>query len=166
MINPIDILSRQLARLTMGLAVIAATAMVGSLLLGVFYRYVLQSSLSWTGEAALFAFTWVVFLASSLGVREGFHVRVSVIDGWLPAPLRAGLHRLILVAIAAFGGVLLWVGYDFAVFTASQVSPAIRYPLWLRNAAVPVAGALIVVHALARLTSDGGIDKPEAQTAL
>lgn len=156
--NPIDILSRQLARLTMAFAVAAATAMVASLLLGVFYRYVLESSLAWTGEAALFCFTWVVFLVSSLGVREGFHVRVTVIDGFLPPLLRGGLHRLILLAIAVMGVIMLWTGYEFAAFTASQVSPAIRYPLWLRNAAVPVAGALIVVHALARLTTDGGLD--------
>ncbi|MGD8429849.1 MAG: TRAP transporter small permease [Ectothiorhodospiraceae bacterium] len=158
MFRLIDAISLQLARLSMGVAAIAATVMVTSLLLGVFYRYVLQASLSWTGEVALFAFTWVVFLVSSLGVREGFHVRVTVVDGLLPEPALRVLHRLILLAIGVFGLVLLWTGYDFAVFTSSQVSAAIRYPVWMRNAAVPVGGALIAVHALARLLGSGHLD--------
>ncbi|MDZ7809929.1 MAG: TRAP transporter large permease subunit [Arhodomonas sp.] len=38
------------------------------------------------------------------------------------------------------------VGWQFMEFTANQVSAAMRYPLWLRNAAL-LAGALIALHA-------------------
>lgn len=161
----LDFVSLQLARASMGLAALAAIAMIGSLLLGVFYRYVLQASLAWTGEIALLAFTWVVFLVSSLGVREGFHVRVTVVDNLLPSFAQVVLHRALLLAIAAFGVALLWTGYEFAVFTSNQVSAAVRYPLWLRNAAVPVCGALIAFHALTRMLGAGRIEDPAEEKA-
>ena len=46
---------------------------------------------------------------------------------------------------------MLWTGYGFMAFAADQVSAAIRYPMWIRNAALPVAGAFICIHALALL---------------
>lgn len=144
--------SRWLARLSIGLTLLASTVMIGSLLLGVFFRYVVQSSLSWSEEVALLAFTWTVFLMSSLCVREDAHVRITLLDERLPPLARWALHQLIWLAIAAFGLVMVWTGYDFVGYTLGQVSPAIRYPSWLMDSAVAVAGGLITVHALARLS--------------
>lgn len=143
--------SRLLARLSIWLILLAAVVMIGSLLLGVFFRYVVQSSLSWSEEVAILGFTWVVLLTASLGVREDSHVRITLIDDILPAKPRWALAQLILLAIAAFGLVMVWTGYTFIEFTLGQVSPAVQYPSWLMNSAVPVSGALITVHALARL---------------
>lgn len=154
----LDKLSDWLGRAALTVAAFAATVMIGSLLLGVFYRYVLQASLSWTGEIALLCFTWVVLLVSSQGVREGFHVRVTVLDNLLAAPARRWLHRVLLLAVIGFGLVLAWSGYQFTLFTAQQVSAAIRYPVWIRNASVPVCGLLIAIHALARIAHSGRID--------
>lgn len=143
--------SRLLAQASIWLALLATAIMIGSLLLGVFFRYVVQSSLSWSDEMAILAFTWVVFLVSSLCVREDSHVRITLIDDLLPAKLHWALTQLILLTIAAFGIVMVWTGYDFVGYTLGQVSPALRYPSWLMNSAVVVSGALITVHALARL---------------
>lgn len=142
-----------LARASLVLGVAAALVMVASLLLGVFYRYVLQSSLAWSGELALLAFAWTVFLIASAMVRGGEHVRVSFVLDRLPRPLDEILERLILALVLAFGLIMLWTGWQFAAFTAGQVSPAIRYPVWWLNAAVPVSGALIAVHALVLLVA-------------
>ncbi|NLO79209.1 MAG: TRAP transporter small permease [Xanthomonadaceae bacterium] len=147
----LDQISRLLARVSIWLILLASLAMVASLLLGVFFRYVVQSSLTWSEEVAILAFTWVVLLTSSLGVREDIHVRISLIDDVLPPRARWALTQLILLAIAAFGLAMAWAGYRFVEFTLGQVSPAVQYPAWLMNASVPVAGALIAVHALARL---------------
>lgn len=140
-----------LARASSALGVVAALAMVVSLMLGVFYRYVLQSALAWTGEVSLLAFTWTVFLIGSAMVRNGAHVRVTLVLNMLPQVLEEVLERLILVLVLAFGVIMLWYGWQYAAFTIGQVSPAVRYPLWWLNAAVPVGGALIAVHALVLL---------------
>lgn len=127
---------------------LAALVMILSLLLGVFYRYVLGDALVWSDEVAALAFTWTVFLVASALVRNGGHVRVTLLVDALP-PLPGELvERGIVALVMALGLIMLWTGWNFAEFTAGQVSPAVRYPIWLESAAVPVGGALIAIHAL------------------
>ena len=157
MYRQLDRLSALLAICSTALGCVFAVVMVVTLLLGVFYRYALQSSLAWSDEVALLAFTWTVFLFTSVLVRGYGHVRVTFLLGLLPGPLVEVIERLNVLIVLVFAVIMVWVGYGFAEFTASQVSPAIRYPLWLRNAALPVSGALIVVHALVILLRPGSL---------
>lgn len=151
-------LSRVIAAGVGAVVVLLACVMVGSLLVGVFFRYVLHSPLSWTGEVAMLSFTWVVLLTASTGVRDGFHVRISLLHGALPGTLQRSLHYVLLLAVIAFGVALVVTGYQFTELTLGQVSPAIGYPEWMRSVSLPVTGALIVVHGIARALSGKGID--------
>lgn len=144
----LDKFGQGLALGSQAVGVATALVMIVSLLLGVFYRYVLGDALVWSDEVAALAFTWTVFLFASALVRTGGHVRVTLLIDALPKLLAEVIERGILVLLIGLGLVMLWTGWNFAEFTAGQVSPAIRYPIWLKNAAVPVGGALISLHAL------------------
>ena len=101
----------------------------------------------------MFLFTWVALLAGSLGVREGFHVRLTLLLTLLPPPARAGAERLIVLAVAVFGLCLAYAGWLYLDATLGQVSAAVRYPIEALHLSAPVCGALILVHALARLAA-------------
>ncbi len=147
--------SAGIARAT-GVVVVAMTAVcMASLILQVFSRYVLGSALIWTEELALFLFTWIVLLAGSLGVREGFHVRLTLLLDLLPAAARRQAERLINALFGLFGLLLLVSGWRYVEATLGQVSAAVRYPIEALHLAAPVAGVLIVVHALARVAEPG-----------
>lgn len=147
----LDRLSAVINRVALAAAVLLAVLMIACLCTEVFFRYALNHSLPWSEEVALLLFTWVVMLFGSIGVREGFHVRVSVIVDLLPPTVRLWLDRVILVGIAAFAVVIVDSGWDMVVRNLDQVAPATRYPLPLLYGAVPMMGALIVLHAAARL---------------
>ena len=98
-------------------------------------------------------FVWLVLLAGSLGVREGFHVRLSVLFKRLPPPIRTVLAFLITLAITVFGAVLLYSGRDLVVRTAGSFSATIRYPMEILYYPVPLCGALIILHGLSHLFS-------------
>ncbi len=151
MLSALDAVSRLVAKVTgAAVAIMAAVAMT-SLILQVFSRYVLGETFGWTEELALFLFTWIVLLAGSLGVREGFHVRLTLITGFLPAPVSAVWERAITLLVIVFGAALASSGWDYVAATLGQVSAAVRYPVeWLHMAA-PVAGAAIVLHGTVRL---------------
>ncbi len=127
---------------------LTASVMVGSLLLGVFYRYILGDSLVWSDEVASLAFTWTVFLFASTLVRDHGHVRITLLVDALPPLISEVVERSIMLLILGFGLLMLWTGWNFAEFTSGQVSPAVRYPVWIKNAAVPGSGLLISFHAL------------------
>lgn len=164
MYRHLDALGRWLVTVTYALGSVAALMAITSLLLGVFYRYVLEDSLTWSDEVALLAFTWTVFLFASVLVRDFGHVRVTLLLDALPQSAAEVLERLILLLILIFGALMLWTGWGFVALTDTQVSAAIRYPLWVQNAAVPVAGALISFHALVLLVQPTSIRDTTAAT--
>lgn len=153
MVGFIDRISRLFAQLTGVLVVLQAAALVISLLVSVFFRYVVGMALSWPEEISLILFTWLVLLATSLGVREGFHVRLSIIYLRLPRGVQSVLRIAISLAIAGFGAVLLYSGLDLVERTAKHLTPTLRLPLDWLNYSAPVAGALIMLHAIKCLFS-------------
>ena len=147
----IETVSAFAARVTRWIVVGAAAVMMASLILQIFFRYVVGSSLVWSEELALFLFTWVVLLAGSLGVREGFHVRLTLFCDLLPGRVRSGLDLVIHLISGIFGGLVLFSGYRYLDSTLGQVSAAVRYPIEYLHAAAPVCGALILLHTLAHV---------------
>lgn len=164
MYRHIDAAGRWVVKGTYLLGAFGALLMLTSLLLGVFYRYVLEDSLSWSGEVATLAFIWTIFLFSSALVRDFGHVRVAILLDALPRALAEVFERAILILVLVFGFILLTTGWDFTEFTANRVSAAVRYPMWLRNAAIPVCGGLIMFHAVILLLRPTPIrDMPEVR---
>ena len=151
MIRGLILTSDLAARVTRAVVVAMAALCMGSLILQVFSRYVLGNTFIWTEEAALFLFTWIVLLAGSLGVRDGFHVRLSLLLNLLPRRARRLAEAAIMVLVGLFGGVLAWAGARYVEATMGHVSAAVRYPIEALHLAAPVCGALIVVHAVAAL---------------
>ncbi len=136
--------------------------MLGSLLVGVFYRYVLDASLAWSDEVATLAFIWTIFLFASALVRDFGHVRVALLLDALPRVAAELFERSIVILVLIFGYILLTTGWDYTEFTAKRVSAAVRYPMWLQTSAIPVCGGLIVFHAVVLLLRPSWIrDMPE-----
>ncbi len=151
MFRILDGVSAGLARAT-GWAVVALTVvLVASLVASIFFRYVVGRALSWPEEISLMIFAWLTLLSGSLGVREGFHVRLTLLLDRLPELLARWLERTITVATAGFGLVLAITGYDLVERTTGHLTPTLRLSLDLVNWAAPVCGALIVIHCLPRL---------------
>ena len=151
----LEAVSHLLARLTQWLAVAMAAVMVVCLLLQIFFRYALASPLTWTEELAVLMFAWIIMLMGSLGVREDFHVRLTLLLDRVPESPRYWVERTTLAGILAFGVLLAIAGYDYVEGTLGVVSAAIGFPIEALHLAAPVCGVLIVLHAAARLVAGG-----------
>jgi TRAP-type C4-dicarboxylate transport system permease small subunit len=92
-----------------------------------------------------------VLLAGSLGVREGFHVRLTIATNRLPKLLQKSLEYIITSGIIVFGGILVYSGQDLVVRTAGDLSATLRYPIELLYYPAPICGALIIIHGLSHL---------------
>lgn len=149
-------LSRVISRLTAALATLCALVMIFSLLDGVFFRYVFNSAPAWTDEVAVLAFSWSTLLFASVLVQEQGHVRITILLTALPFALERFIEKLGVLLVLIFGVLLAWAGWQFVLFTANQVSPTLRYPLWVQTAAVPICGVLVFLHSLALLLGSSG----------
>lgn len=158
----VDTSGRWVVKISYLLGTLSALIMLGSLLIGVFYRYVLDASLAWSDEVATLAFIWTIFLFSSALVRDFGHVRVALLLDALPRVAAEIFERSIVILVLIFGYILLTTGWDYTEFTANRVSAAVRYPMWLQTSAVPVCGGLIVFHSVVLLLRPSWIrDMPE-----
>lgn len=139
------------SNLLIGLSATGLIAMTIIVAWQVFGRYVLNSSPSWSEQAALVLIIWFVSLAAAAGVREGFHIRIVSIEE-ASAP---GVRRLLqltanaVVALCGFA-MLLW-GSELVSRTWSHGIPSLGIPRGLSYLGIPIAGALIMLFAAERI---------------
>lgn len=143
--------SYRVAWVTAGLALLLTICVIGSLLLQVFFRYVLDAPLAWTDEAAIFFFAWLMLLLATIGVRERTHVRFTFIINSLPKVLFGLLDMLIMALITAFGVILVMTGSELLDLVWGNLSPAVHYPLQALYVVLPIVGGLIVLHGATNL---------------
>ena len=151
-----------LAAAIKAVVVIMVLAMLGALSAQVLLRYVFNITLSWSEELSLGLFTWTVLLMAALGVREGFHVRMSLVIQRLPSGPRLWAEQSIHFVTSAVGCFLAWAGWRYFADTRGSTSAAIGYPIELLHASALVCGALIALFALESLL-EGRIPPDEAQ---
>lgn len=72
--------------------------------LSVFYRYVLNDSIYWSGEVARYMLAYIVFLGSTMAHKAKEHIRIDMIFSYLSASNK----RYIDIAIAILF-ILFWV---------------------------------------------------------
>lgn len=144
-------LDAAVARAERGVAVTLLAVTVTLVILQVFFRYVLNSSLSWSEEAARYLFIWAAVLGFSSSVEAQRLFRFDMMAQRLPPAAAAVCVGLYTLATVGFLWALIVSGGALVAGTMSQTSPAIRLPMALPYAALPVGGVLIGLHFLASL---------------
>ena len=155
-------LARVAAALTRGSVILAAAAMLAALCWQVAARYVLGEPSIWSEELAVLLFSWTVLGGLALGVREGWHVRLTLLPDALPPGARVWLERATDLLTAALGAFLAWSGWRFMDMTSGSFSAAIGYPTEILNVMGPIAGGLMALFGLERALRPGGAVEPAA----
>lgn len=138
----------------------AIAVMLTCIVMQVVMRYVFGRTPSWTEELAILMFAWATLGGLALGVREGFHVRLTVLLDLLPAYARGPAERILDALAAALGAYLVWSGWLYVDATVGSTSAAIQYPIELLHGLAPAAGALIFLFALERVVVGATAEKP------
>ncbi len=111
--------------------------------MGVFFRYVLNNSLTWAEEVTRYMFIWMTFLGCALCVRRRKHIVMDIVVSMLkgrPKKILSILNNLILFAFVV---VLVREGVRMMPIMSMQTSTANGIPMSLIYGAVPVGAALM-----------------------
>ena len=127
--------------------VILFVAMTITVLIQVFFRYVMQSPLRWTEEAARYLMIWLVLLGSGVAMRNKAHLQVDVLTSALPEKPKKFVNIIVSALVIAFLLIMTVYGFKVAMKTMFQTSPAMRLPMSLIYAAFPVGGVLMIMEA-------------------
>lgn len=139
------------ARWTANLGLIVMTAIITW---QVFARYVLNASPAWGEQAALLLMIWYVLLAAAAGVREDFHIRITVFAAALPPAPRRLAAVLMHLTVAAFGLAMVWWGIELTIATWTHVIPTLGLPRGVAYIPLPLAGVLIAFFSFEHIAAE------------
>jgi len=95
-------LSSFIERLAAYPCIVATGAMTVVVLLGVLFRYVLQSPLSWSEEVARYLMIWAASLAISIGIMRREHLGISFATSRIPPSAQKYVAVLVNLAVLWF----------------------------------------------------------------
>ena len=162
----------RIARGSSTLAGLAVLAIVLLISFDVLMRYFFNEPQLFVDELASFLEVLVIFGGLAQTFRVGGHVRVDLLTGRLPAPVRAWLRLVTLIIGLAFLGVVMWTTAQSALtaYRYGRVSSVMLYPLWLPMVLIPLGLGLMAVTMLATLKRqlralgrDGADEVPAAE---
>lgn len=120
----------------------------------VFARYVLNASPAWGEQAALLLMIWYVMFAAAAGVREGFHIRITVFADSLPPKSKRIVNLLTHTIVGLFGLAMVWWGVELVRETWQHVIPTLGLSRGFAYIPIPAAGLLIFGFALEHVIAD------------
>lgn len=83
-----------------------------AMIASVFFRYVLNSSLTWADESSSFLLVWLMLAVAPIGFHQNFHIAVSLVVDRVPRPARIILGLFINSCTILLFGIAGYYGID------------------------------------------------------
>lgn len=113
----------------------------------VFFRFVLNNSLSWSEELARYCFIWMHMLGASLLIEANGHATVTAVLDLLHGTVRRMVDIMIELIVFFNGTVMLYAGLKLAWSSRMNLSTALSVPMWCINGSVAIGGLLLMFQA-------------------
>jgi TRAP-type C4-dicarboxylate transport system permease small subunit len=150
-IKKIDLVLDYIEKIIMQICQFFMLMMVLVVCYSVFARFVLHNAPEWGEEGAIFCMVWVALLSSALAVRDGRHIRMTIIEHILPKKINRVLFKFIHVFILLVGIILLVYGVKIVDLARLSRMAALHIShAWL-YASIPLSGLAIILMLLRKL---------------
>ncbi len=139
-----------------GAIILIITALLVVMLMQVFFRYVLFSSLPWSEEVARFLLIWLVMLASAYGFSLGEHIKIEFFKKkFIDNEVLTSIFNIAIYIILLFMlSLMVYYGYDLADGISFQSSPALRISMFWPTLALPLGGFLMMLQTIKLLLAE------------
>ncbi|MEW9673234.1 TRAP transporter small permease [Ammoniphilus sp. 3BR4] len=132
------------------ICVILFAAMVILTFTQVLSRFVFNLSLGWTEEISRFFFIWLVYISAAMAAKHRRHIRVELIDQFLPRGISKWAGLLSDLLWIGFALLVAFQGYNVAMLIMGhgQLSPAVQLPMGWIYMIIPFGFVLIAFRVL------------------
>ncbi len=141
-------LLRAVNRATTAATILFLAVMTVMVAVEVFLRYCLGKSLYVTEELTRYLMVWVVFLASSLAIRDSAHISIELIASRFKGRARAWYDLTAQLVFLSFLAFLIIEGVIALSFQMEQIIPSLNIAIFWFYLAIPVGGALMILNLL------------------
>jgi len=128
------------------IASIALIILVGSTILGVFYRYALSDPLTWVEEVSLLCVVWFVFIGGSSATKRNAHVGIDFVIALFPPAVQKAAFVVVHAVCYAALSFMAWWGWLLALQAKLKVTNMLRISYTYIDLAVPAGCILMMIH--------------------
>ncbi len=121
-------------------------AMIGSVGIGVFWRFLLHQPLSWTEEVVLLCMVWTCFLGASVVTKHKEHIVIDFFIALSPRRLVQTMEIVCTLIIISVLAILFWQGIQLVARTQEVTTIALGIPTMYMYAAIPVSAVLMLIQ--------------------
>ena len=116
----------------------------------VFGRFVLNRTPTWAEELAIFFMVWLSFMSSAIAVRDGKHIRMTIISYFLPEKVTTVMHVFSYLMILGIGVLFIFAGMHlYELFTPTILGVLRISGKWMALV-IPVSGVAHILMCFAR----------------
>lgn len=109
----------------------------------IFFRYILNSALTWPEELNVFLMAWITFVGSSIAIKENEHIGISMFVDMLPQKI-AFIVRLIGKFVVIYCVFLITkYGYNLALMNLTVTSDALGISMFIPRISLVVGGLMM-----------------------
>lgn len=120
----------------------------------VFFRYVLNDSLYFAEELAIYTMIWTVFVGAFMLIRNWEHITITVFMNMLPFRARAVMFIVAKLLCLLFIGLVVYYGFEMVIQSAHRNSPSLLFSTRWIKLAIPVSAVLMVVFIINEIVHD------------
>ena len=117
----------------------------------VFWRYVLNDSISWTEPGSVMIMGWFIFLGAAVGIREGYHLSFDIVQHLVSERVKLWMQSISDLTVIAFGCGMVVYGTELAVNAAPNVLPSLGISGAFDFAPIVAGGVLVVLFSIERI---------------
>ncbi len=143
------------------IGIICLATMLVTMLLNIFFRYVLYKPFFWSDELNNYLFIWMAFLSSAYVMGNDAHVRVDAILTRLPQVIQHIIKLVMdLIMLVMF---VLYIHPSLRMLGNLRRSNMMRIPLKYVYVIMPISFALMSIHVIINIFNEmieiGGFGK-------
>ena len=128
--------------------------MLGVVLVGVFYRYIINEALSWYDEFAGFILVWLTMYGSVVGLARGKHISFETLVEKLPRKGQQVVELIGILCVMGFSLVVLVSGWELIKQMAGETAvsvPEVKMA-WIYSV-MPISAALMILVGVVQLVT-------------
>ena len=117
----------------------------------VFCRYILSKTPRWGEQSILLCMVYMSMISAALAIRKDTHIRMTIIDLFLPEKVVGFFKGLAQVAIFGFSWFMIIYGWQFAQLMGRSMMTGLRIKSMYLYLAIPIAGVALCLMEIERL---------------
>ncbi len=115
---------------------------------GVFYRYVLNNSIYWSGEVSRYLLVYITFLGATIAYKRGAHVGIDIIVDKFSEDIQKFFHLIIHLSFISFWIIILIKSFKLYPLYILQKTATLEIPYAIPFTALPLSAVIWIIHGI------------------